>query len=45
MLGTEAIFGFEVKKEYCDIVKKRVNNLKKQMDFFMDFDVKNNEKR
>jgi len=38
-------FGFEVKKEYCDIVKKRVNNLKKQMDFFMDFDVKNNEKR
>ena len=38
-------FGFEVKKEYCDIIKKRVNNLKKQMDFFMDFDVKNNEKR
>lgn len=37
-------FGFEIKKEYCNIVKKRVKDLKKQMDFFMDFELKNDNK-
>jgi DNA modification methylase len=38
------VFGFEIKEEYCDIVKKRVKDLKKQMDFFIDMDLNYDQK-